>query len=300
MLGAMPDPFFGVGPGWNVLSAGLRPEPFLILMAALALDAVGGNRLRRYAWHPQRALEATVGFLEPRLNRPQRGPVNRLMRGALLVAVLAFLGTGVAWLVTALGSRVPFGWVAILVAVTALIDQRRPFDEARRRLIHLDGGGKGDPGATIAALATGLAGGVIGASFWFALLGLPGLAAFRAIALTAALVDERRQTIGVFGLAPSRLDEALLYLPAMLSGLALAAAALFVPGARPGRVLGAMARDATRHHNLAHGFAIAAMLGSFGPTPATGDVRRALYLYLVACLLNLGAIALLAMASLAI
>ena len=56
MLGAMSDPFLG----WNVLSAGLRPEPFLILLAALALDAVGGNRLRRYAWHPQRVLEATV------------------------------------------------------------------------------------------------------------------------------------------------------------------------------------------------------------------------------------------------
>ena len=97
------------------------------------------------------------------------------------------------------------------------------------------------------------------------LLGLPGLAVFRAIALTAALVDERRQAIGVFGLTPSRLNEALLYLPAMLSGLALAVAALFVPGARPGRVFGAMARDATRYHNLAHGFVIAAIVGKLRP-----------------------------------
>ena len=296
MLGAMSDPFLG----WNVLSAGLRPEPFLILLAALALDAVGGNRLRRYAWHPQRVLEATVAFLEPRLNRPQRGAVNRLLRGALLVAVLALLGAAVAWLVTVLGARVPFGWIAVLAATMTLIDQRRPFDEARRRLIHLDGGGTGDPGAAAAALATGLAGGVIAASFWFALLGLPGLAAFRAIALTAALVDERRQAIGVFGLTPSRLNEALLYLPAMLSELALAVAALFVPGARPGRVFGAMARGATRYHNLAHGFVIAAIAASFGPTPGPGDVRRALYLYLVACLLNLAAIALLAMAGLTV
>ena len=296
----MPDPFLGLGPGWNVLSAGLRPEPFLVLLAAFVLEALGGARLRRFAWHPVRLLESAVATLEPRLNRPERGAVNRLIRGLLLVAILALVAAGAGWAVAVLGATAPFGWLAVLAAATMLIDQRRPFEEARRRMIHLGGGGAGEASAAVPSLATGLAGGVIGASFWFALLGLPGLAAYRAVTSAASALDERRREIGVFGLAPSRLDEALSYLPAVLAGLVLAGAALFVPGARPGRALGAMVREAPRHRNLARGFAVAAISGGLGASPGSAEVRRALYLYAVACLLNLGLIALLAMASFAI
>ena len=296
----MPDPFLGAGPGWSVLSAGLRPEPFLVLLAALALDALGAARLRRFAWHPARLLEAAVGALEPRLNRPQRSAVNRLLRGLAMVAVLGLAAAGAGWALTALGGAASFGWLAVLAAVTLLIEQRRPFEEARRRMIHLDGGGAGEASTAVASLASALAGGVIGASFWFALLGLPGLAFFRAVAVIADLLDERRREIGVFGLAPGRLDEALRYLPAVLAALVIAAAALFVPGARAGRALGAMIREAPKHHNLAHGFAAAAMGGSLRDSAGAGGLRRALYLYAVACLLNLALIAAMAMASFAI
>ena len=296
----MPDPFLGAGPGWSVLSAGLRPEPFLVLLAALALDALGAARLRRFAWHPARLLEAAVGALEPRLNRPQRSAVNRLLRGLAMVAVLGLAAAGAGWALTALGGAASFGWLAVLAAVTLLIEQRRPFEEARRRMIHLDGGGAGEASTAVASLASALAGGVIGASFWFALLGLPGLAFFRAVAVIADLLDERRREIGVFGLAPGRLDEALRYLPAVLAALVIAAAALFVPGARAGRALGAMIREAPKHHNLAHSFAAAAMGGSLRDSAGAGGLRRALYLYAVACLLNLALIAAMEMASFAI
>ncbi len=296
----MLDPFLGVGPGWNVLSAGLRPEPFLVLLAAFALDALGGGRLRRFAWHPTRLVEAAVGYLEPRLNRAERGAANRLGRGLMAVVILALVSAGAGWAVTALGSLAPFGWLAVLAAVTMLIEQRRPFEEARRRMIHLDGGGVGEPSAAVASLAISVAGGVIGVSFWFALLGLPGLAAYRAVAVIAALLDERRTEIGVFGLTPSRLNEALSYLPAVLAGLVVAGAALFVPGARPERGFADMIREAPKHHNLAQGFVVAAMRGSLGASRGALELRRALYLYTVACLLNVALVALLAMASFAI
>ena len=296
----MPDPFLGGGPGWNVLSAGLRPEPFLVLLAAFALDALGGAGLRRFAWHPVRLLETAVGVLEPRLNRPQRTAVTRLTRGLLLVAILAGIAAVAGWALTALGGMAPFGWLAVLAVASMLVEQRRPFEDARRRMIHLDGGGAGEASAVVASLASALAGGVIGAGLWFALLGLPGLAAYRAVAVIAALLDERRREIGVFGLASSRLDEALRYLPAVLAALVIAGAALFVPGARPARALAAMIVEAPRHPNLAHGFAVAAMSGSLGTPGGADEIRRALYLYAVACLLNLALIALLAMASFAI
>ncbi len=274
----MPDPFVGSGAGWNVLSAGLRPEPFLVLLAAFALDALGGGRLRRFGWHPARLLEAAVGYFEPRLNRPERGARNRLARGLLLVISVTLLGATAGWAVTILGAAAPFGWLAVLAAVTLLIDQRRPFEDARARSLRLGGGGSGEPAGAVASLATALAVGVIGVSFWFALLGLPGLVAYRAVAMTAALLDERRREIGVFGLAPGRLKEALSYLPAVLAGLVVAGAALFVPGARSGRAFAGMIREAPRHHNLAHGFAVAAMSEGLGAAPAAGEVRRALYL----------------------
>ena len=57
-----------------------------------------------------------------------------------LLGVAVFAASGA---LAAVHARLDVFGVVVLAAVTALIDQRRPFDEARRRLIHLDGGGKG-------------------------------------------------------------------------------------------------------------------------------------------------------------
>jgi len=107
----------------------------------------------------------------------------------------------------------------------------------------------------------------------------------------------------------ARLDDALNLIPARLSGLFIVLGALFAPTARPLSALKVMLRDASKHRSLNAGWPEGAMAGALGlalagprryakltqDEPWIGDgtakatfkdIRRALYLYVVACLLN--------------
>jgi adenosylcobinamide-phosphate synthase len=98
-------------------------------------------------------------------------------------------------------------------------------------------------------------------------------------------------------------------IPARLSGLFIVLAAVFVGTARPGGALKVMLRDAGRHRSPNAGWPEGAMAGALGlklagprhyktqtvsdpyigdGTPDAGvkDINRALYLYVVACLIN--------------
>jgi adenosylcobinamide-phosphate synthase len=128
------------------------------------------------------------------------------------------------------------------------------------------------------------------------------------------MIGHRTPHYEQFGKAAARLDDALNYLPARLAGLIIAAAALFAPGARPLKALRAMWEDAGKHRSVNAGWPEAAMAGALdlalaGPRrypelvvndPWIGggrarathhDIRRALHLYAIACLIDAGLVA---------
>jgi adenosylcobinamide-phosphate synthase len=97
--------------------------------------------------------------------------------------------------------------------------------------------------------------------------------------------------------------------PARLAGLLIVLASFFVPTARPTRALAIMLRDASKHRSVNAGWPEGAMAGALdlllaGPRqyddevvrdPWIGDgrarathvdIRRALYVFAVACLIN--------------
>ncbi len=170
----------------------------------------------------------------------------------------------------------------------------------------------------IEAAARGLSAGVIAPVFWYALFGFPGFALCRALSLMDSVVGHKTPRYRAFGLTAARLDDIAQFIPARLTGFLLVIAAVFVPGGRPGGALRVMLRDGRKHRSLNAGWPVAAVAGALGlalagprryaegvagdpwigPGTARAEVRhirRALYLYAVVCLIDVMAVAVLAL-----
>lgn len=149
--------------------------------------------------------------------------------------------------------------------------------------------------------------GVVAPAFWYAIFGLPGLCALRAAAAIDDVVGEPTERNRAFGFAAQRFNEAMLLIAAPIAGLLLLVGSLFVPTARPTRAARAMLGRAGPYRSRAMGWPVGAVAGALGLAlagPRRGtyarepwldagtaqatplDVRRALFLFTVACLLN--------------
>jgi adenosylcobinamide-phosphate synthase len=174
--------------------------------------------------------------------------------------------------------------------------------------------------ASVEAAAERLAFGVVAPVVWFMLLGLPGLFVQRAVDATDREIGYRTARHASFGLATARLNDALGLLPALLAAGLAAFAAAFVPHGTPLGAAAALYRDPWRTPGRAALWPEAAFAGALGlalggPRQYGGDqhfspwvnaggraraeaadMRRALYLFLVASLLLAGLILLVAIA----
>ena len=115
----------------SLAAFGRAPEPLMLLLAALVLDAAIPLRWRPKA--AQRAIAAlarATGALERKLNRPGRSAGKQLARGTLVTVALAAAAAGAGWAVAHMAA-LPFGWVVVLAALLILIVQRRPADDVR-------------------------------------------------------------------------------------------------------------------------------------------------------------------------
>jgi adenosylcobinamide-phosphate synthase len=222
------------------------------------------------------------------------------------------------------GWVVELGLVAVFLAQRSLFDHvaavarplaRRDLVAARASVAHVVGrdpdslDAHGVARAVIESLAENFADAVVAPVFWYLLLGLPGLLLSKTVNTLDSMIGHRNPRYVSFGMTAARLDDALNYIPARLAGTILALAAIFVPTANPARAVRTMVRDAGKHGSLNAGWPEGATAGALGLAMAgprrygdrtvddpwigdgtaraeARDVRRALYLYAVACLLN--------------
>ncbi len=316
-------------------------DPALVLLLALILDALIGDP--RWLWavlpHPVTLVGGLIGWLDRKLNRARRSEVNRVIRGALVTAFAVGLAAGVGWLLHQWLARIAYGMagealiVAILLAGRSLLDhvgrvatglRKNGLAGGREALGHIVGrdvsrlDAHGVARAAIESLAENFADGLIAPAFWYLLLGLPGLLAYKAINTADSMIGYRTERHKAFGLVAARLDDAANYLPARLSGLLLCLAAAFAPGCRAGRALTIMRRHAGRHASPNAGWPEAAMAGALdfalgGPRRYPGgvseaawigdgrarlevrDIRAAQRLYIVAWLIGWALVALVAL-----
>lgn len=306
-----------------------------IMLLALAIDAaVGWPRwLHARIGHPVVWIGHLIGALDTALNRAALAEGTRRRRGVVTLIVVVAITAGVATALTLpLGDGVAG---AVLTAILAwpLIAARSLHDHVAavaRPLTRGDLAGARhavamivgrDPAALDRAgvaraatesLAENTSDGIVAPIFWGVLLGLPGIAAYKAVNTLDSMIGHRTPRHAAFGRASARFDDLLNLAPARLAG------ALFAVVSRhPRRAARAMFRDARRHRSPNAGWPEAAMAGALGirlsgpriypegvadepwlnsgaPDPAPDDLSRALALYRRALLMLALALAALA------
>jgi adenosylcobinamide-phosphate synthase len=311
-------------------SSGL--DPLLLLLAALALDMVVGDLpgVFHFLPHPVVWIGHAVRWFDRRLNREQRDERTRRIRGVVTAGALVLGVAAAGFALAVLLRAVRFGWAIEVLIVAVMLAQRSLFDhvaavaealarggaaggrEAVRHIVGRDPQSLDEYGvarAAIESLAENFSDGVVAPAFWYALFGLPGLFAYKTVNTLDSMIGHKTPRYLHFGWASARLDDAMNLLPARLSGMFLAAAALVAPAAHVGPAFRIMLRDARKHRSPNAGWPEAATAGALdlalaGPRryhgevvndpwlgdgrarATTADISRALRLYMIACLLQ--------------
>ncbi|HEX3535700.1 MAG TPA: adenosylcobinamide-phosphate synthase CbiB [Stellaceae bacterium] len=309
-------------------------DPLLLLLAGMVLDAAFGDMPALFARvpHPVALAGRTIAFFEHKLNRPQRSERSRRERGVVTVMLLVGAAVAIGWLLQWVCRQAPLGALVEALAIGVMLSQRSLFlhvaavaaalltggaPAGRMAVAHIVGrdpaslDGPGIARAAIESLAENFSDGVVAASCWYLVLGLPGLFAYKMANTLDSMIGHHGPRYGAFGWAAARFDDVVNFVPARLSGLLLTAAAAFAGDASPGVAWQIMLRDARKHRSPNAGWPEAAVAGALGlalagprhyaegtvidpwigdGTPEAGplDIARALRLYGLACLLSGG------------
>lgn len=286
-----------------------------VVALALLIDALVGDPdgLWRRTGHPVTWFGTVIDGLDRRLNRGH-GAARRLAGVAALAAVVLLFAVP-ATIGAAVLDALPFSTLLEAAVASTLLAGRSlqehvarvadaaSLPEARaavslivgRDTAELDETGVSR--AALESLSESLSDGVVAPAFWLALLGLPGLVAYKVVNTADSMIGHRTPRHAAFGWAAARLDDALNYIPARITAVLV----LLLPP-RLGR-LARVADEASHHASPNAGWpeaAFAERLGvslggprsydgepSDGPwfnrearPPATRDIRRGLRLAL--------------------
>jgi len=306
-------------------------DPLLLLYLGLAIDALCGEMgpVFRHVPHPVVLAGRAIAFFEARLNRPIRGDRVRRVRGAATVIVLVGAAAGLGWLIQWACRASLAGAAVEALIIGVLLAQRSLYNHVAAvstSLIHgglisgrlavsqivgrdpesLDGAGIAR--AAIESLAENFSDGVVAPVFWYLLLGLPGLFAYKMANTLDSMIGHRSERYLAFGWAAARFDDLLNLVPAPITGLLLAFAAIFDREHSASNALRIMRRDGRKHRSPNAGWPEAAMAGALGialagprryhegmvddpylgdgsPIASPQDINRALNLYFRACVI---------------
>ena len=287
------------------------------LLAALIAEAAFGYP----AWllarigHPIMWAGRIIGAMDRRWSQASYARIA----GVLTAIILVVLG-GVAGLLI---ERIASGWIgiaAIILIATAGLAQRSLHDHvvavfqplaagqieqartALSRIVGRDTAALDTTGIAAAAtetLAESFCDGIVAPAFWFLILGLPGLFAFKAISTADSMIGHLDNRYRNFGWASARLDDVMNWVPARLAG-----GLICIAGGGGWRI---MWRDARNHLSPNAGWPESAMAGALavrlgggaaydgewiaretlgdGSRPAVADLKTAMAIYHRACLL---------------
>ncbi len=261
---------------WMIFAVGL----------ALLIDAQVGDppQLYRQIPHPVVLIGRFIKAFEQRAIRPTMDAADLLVRGFFAVVILLLLSLGIGALIQWLCLQLPFGWLLIGVLMSALVAQKslsdhvdavasglvQGVDQGRQAVARIVGR---DPEeldehavsrAAVESLAENFSDGVVAPIFWGLLLGLPGMLAYKAINTADSMIGHKSGQYLYFGRVAARLDDAVNWLPARISGIFIMLAAGAMPGADFNRSLQMVARDAGKHRSPNAGWPEAAMAGALG------------------------------------
>ena len=265
------------------------PEGFLpvefhdpvMLALAFGLDLALRELPNRF--HPTAWMGRTVSWAE---KLSPNGPKSSFVAGVMIVTVIAG-GWTAATLLAVQGLGAIHYWVYILVGAALLnttfavkmLGQAafrvrnllavNDLDQVRANMASLV---SRDPSnltpeqaaaATVESVSENMSDGFVGPWLAFALFGLPGAVAYRAINTLDSMIGYHGR-YEYLGKAAARLDDLINLVPSRLTGLLLVAAGLFLPGQNPRQAWRIMWRDHARTESPNAGWPMSAMAGSLG------------------------------------
>ncbi len=188
--------------------------------------------------HPVVGFGRMIAFGEHRLNRGR----HRRVKGAVMAVALILLVFALVWTLRCLILTCASPWwllpldallIFYCLAGTTLIREvrevfravDRSLDEGRRQVARIVGRDTSQLSAqevrtaALETLAENLSDGVIAPLFWLALLGTPGMMAYKMVNTLDSMIGYRTERYRLFGCVAARIDDAANWLPARLTAL---------------------------------------------------------------------------------
>ena len=245
----------------------------LALLFGWILDLLLGDP----AWlpHPVVGFGKMIAFGEHRLNKG----THRKLKGAVLAIGLILATFAATWLLLYAISKLPsplgegLGVRLLLIffclAGTTLIREvrevflalDRSLEEGRRQVARIVGRDTSELSAqevrtaALETLAENLSDGVIAPLFWLALLGVPGMVAYKMVNTLDSMIGYRTERYREFGCWAAHIDDIANYIPARLTAMLM----IIVAG-RP-CLAGFVWRNGCRHASPNSGYPEAALAG---------------------------------------
>ena len=224
------------------------------------------------AWlpHPVVGYGKMISFGEHRLNKG----THRKLKGALMAIVLISMVFAVAYF--GLSILPPFGRVGVdlilifycLAGTTLIREVRQVFlaldrslDEGRKQVARIVGRNTSELSAqevrtaALETLAENLSDGVIAPLFWFAILGIPGMLAYKMVNTLDSMIGYKTDRYRDFGCWAAHIDDIANYIPARLTAL------LMIVAAGEPRLTGFVWRNGSNHASPNSGYPEAALAG---------------------------------------
>lgn len=242
----------------------------LPLLLGWGLDLLLGDPQRLP--HPIVGFGKMISFFEHKLNHGS----HRVLKGAF-TAILLISGVFVLTALV-LGLLDPYKWVKIVVetiliyyclAGTTLINEvrmvflavDRSIDDGRRQVGRIVGRDTANLSpqeirtAALETLAENLSDGVIAPLFWYALLGVPGMLAYKMVNTLDSMIGYRNERYRAFGRFAARIDDVANYIPARIT------AALMVIASGKPRLFAFVRKYGRSHASPNSGYPEAALAG---------------------------------------
>lgn len=260
-----------------------------VLVVALIVDRIIGDPdwLWRRISHPVVIFGHAIGFADRRFNNAADPGSTRRRKGLIAIAGLLLAAAVCGWALARLfGDLGIVGVVLEVLLVAVFLAQKSLADHVAAvatglRENGLAGGRKAvsmivgrDPDAldqagisraAIESLAENFSDGIVAPALWYALLGLPGLMAYKMLNTADSMIGHLNERYQDFGRAAAKLDDLANWPAARLSAMLIAAGAGLVKGPPAmRRAAGQSLADSGLHRSPNAGWPEAAMAGALG------------------------------------
>jgi adenosylcobinamide-phosphate synthase len=234
--------------------------------------------------HPVEWIGTILAKLETLLYEPEVEALQARLRGLAALLVLLFIVVLPSVLIGSFLSTFKFGWIIEALLATALIAQHSLYEhvsavgrgldtsliEGRKAVAKIVGR---DPAAldesgvvkgALESLAENTSDGIVAPLFWYVLLGLPGIVAYKAINTADSMIGHKSERYIYFGWAAARLDDFINLPASRITGLLFVSAAAWNDSERGKLAMQAMWRDASKHQSPNAGWPESALAASLG------------------------------------